>query len=61
MLLIRVIATFLAAAVGAAIVMFLVTRNPRWLRIAWQAIRFGVLILLIAFGFYALERFLLIV
>lgn len=60
MLLVRVIAGLLAITVGSAIVMFLVTRNRLWLRFAWQTLRLGLLVLLISFGFYALERFLLI-
>ncbi|HUF19578.1 MAG TPA: hypothetical protein VMP00_02380 [Burkholderiales bacterium] len=60
MLLVRVIAGLLAITVGSAIVMFLVTRNRRWLRFAWRTLRLGILVLLISFGFYALERFLLV-
>jgi hypothetical protein len=60
MLLVRVIAGLLAITVGSAIMMFLVTRNRRWLRFAWQTLRLGLLVLLISFGFYALERFLLV-
>jgi hypothetical protein len=60
MLLVRVIAGLLAITVGSAIVMFLVTRSRRWLRFAWQTLRLGMLVLLISFGFYALERFLLV-
>jgi hypothetical protein len=57
---VRVIAGLLAITVGFAIVMFLVTGNGRWLRFAWQTLRLGMLVLLISFGFYALERFLLV-
>jgi hypothetical protein len=60
MRLVRLLATLFAAAALASVVLFLVTGQRRWLRLGWRIIRPGILILLIAFGFYALERFLLV-
>jgi hypothetical protein len=40
--------------------MFLATRSPRWLRLAWRGIQVGILVSLVALGFFVLERFLLV-
>ena len=61
MLVARILAGLLVAALGVAGVMYLLTRNPRWLRLAWQLLRVGLFVLLVFLAFFALERFLLVV
>jgi hypothetical protein len=60
MLVARILAALLVATLGVTGVMYLATRNPRWLRLSWQIIKVGLFILVIFLAFFALERFLLI-
>lgn len=60
MLAFRIFGILLIGLLGTAILTFLITKDPRWLRFARQSLRFGVIILLILMSFYALERFLLV-
>jgi hypothetical protein len=48
------------AALGVTGAMYLLTRNPRWLRLAWQLLKVGLFLLVVFLVFFALERFLLI-
>lgn len=56
MLALRVIALLVVLTVGASVVTFLVTRDRRWLRFAFQAFKYGVVIALMIVGLLALER-----
>jgi len=57
----RIIGGLLIIIIGAALVVFLVTRDKRWLRFVRQTAWFGLIILLIFLGLYALERLILVV
>lgn len=61
MLVARILAGLLVAGLGVTGVMYLLTRNPRWLRLAWQLLKVGLLLLLVFLAFFALERFLLVI
>ena len=41
--------------------MYVVTRERRWLRFAWQAFKYAVIVVLIVLAFLALERLILAV
>jgi len=56
MLALRVIALLVLLTVGASVVTFLVTRDRRWLRFAFQAFKYGVVVALMIVGLLALER-----
>jgi hypothetical protein len=43
--------------ISASIVMFLLTRDPRYSRFAWQVVRFIVYVLLVFGVLYLFERF----
>jgi hypothetical protein len=60
MLVLRLLGALLIVVVGAAAVVYIVTKDRRWLRFARQSLVFGVVILLIFLALYALERLLLI-
>ena len=47
MLALRIIGLLVALTVGASVVTFLVTRDRRWLRFAFQAFKYGVLVALL--------------
>jgi hypothetical protein len=40
----RFVAVIALAIIGVAVVAYLVTRNPRWLRFAWQVFKFGAVL-----------------
>jgi hypothetical protein len=61
MLALRVIALLVVLTVGASVVTFLVTRDRRWLRFAFQVFKYGVVIALMIVGLMALERFFVVV
>lgn len=56
MLALRIIGLLVALTVGASVVTFLVTQDRRWLRFAFQAFKYGVLVALLIVGLLALER-----
>ena len=61
MLIARIFGGLLLIVLGMSGVMYLATRDRRWLRFAAQTLRIGALILLILFALYLLERFLLVI
>ena len=61
MMVARILAGLLVAALGVTGAMYLLTRNPRWLRLAWQLLKVGLFVLLVFLAFFALERFLLVI
>lgn len=44
MIVLRFVAVIALAIIGVAVVAYLVTRNPRWLRFAWQVFKFGAVL-----------------
>jgi hypothetical protein len=60
MLIARIVAGLAVIVLGAALLTFLVTKDRRWLRFVAQAFRLFLVILLIIFALYALERFFLV-
>ena len=61
MLVARLLGTLLVITLGVMLVMFLVTREPKWLRYAGRVLLIGAVITLIFIGIYFLERFLLVI
>jgi hypothetical protein len=61
MLVARLLGTLLVITLGVMLVMFLVTREPKWLRYAGRVLLIGAVITLIFIGLYVLERFLLVI
>jgi membrane protein YdbS with pleckstrin-like domain len=61
MLVARLLGTLLVITLGVMLVMFLVTREPKWLRYAGRILLIGAVITLIFIGIYFLERFLLVI
>lgn len=57
---VRLALALLLAWLAVTGLMYLVTRNSRWLRFAWRGIQIGILICLFGLGFLVLERFLLV-
>ena len=57
----RVIGFLVLVAIGASLVTYLVTRDRRWLRFAWQTLKYSLILTLIVLAFLALERIVLAV
>ena len=54
------LAGFLALIViGASLVTYLTTKDPRWLHLGWQALKYSLILALIVIAFLALERLIL--
>ena len=56
MLVLRILGALIVISVGASAAVYLVTKDRRWLRFSWQILKFGLIILLIIFALFALER-----
>jgi len=61
MLIARLLGILLVITLGAMLVMFLVTRQRRWLTYFSRVLLVGLVITLIFIGIYLLERFLLVI
>ncbi|HEX6004917.1 MAG TPA: hypothetical protein VFZ14_13075 [Burkholderiales bacterium] len=60
MLLLRLVGALALIAIGAALVGYLFSRNPRYLRAAWRIFQFTVVFGIVVLAFYVLERLLLV-
>jgi len=56
---IRLIGILVLLAIGLALVLYLFTRNRRFLAIAWRIFQFAVVLLLVFMGLFVLERLLM--
>jgi hypothetical protein len=48
-------------AVAAGLTLYLITRNRRYLTLAWRVVQFGFIFLLVFVTLYALERMILVI
>jgi hypothetical protein len=55
----RLLGVLLLLAIGLALVLYLLTRNRRFLTFAWRTFQLGVVLLIVALGVLVLERLLL--
>lgn len=60
MLILRLIGVLALIAVGAALLLYVFTRNRRYLSVAWRVFQFAALFAIVAMAFYVIERLLLI-
>ena len=58
LIVIRLLGFLAIATVGASVLAFLLTRNRRWLRFAYQVLRLSVVAGIVLVLLYALERIL---
>lgn len=56
MVLLRLAAYLLAAVIGAALLLYLLTGRRNYLRVAGRSLGFGVVLALVFVAFYVLER-----
>jgi hypothetical protein len=58
LIVIRLLGFFAIATIGAALLAYLITRNRRWLRFAFQVLRLAVVAGVVMVLLYMLERLL---
>lgn len=56
-MLIRLALLFSILLIGSAMVLYLITRDPRYQRLVWQVVRFMAYVLLVFGALYLLERY----
>lgn len=61
MLVARLLGIVLLITLGVAVILFIATKDRKWLRIFGRILGAGGVILLIFIGIYFIERFLLVV
>lgn len=61
MLVLRVVGFLLLITIGAALVTYLLTKNRRYLTLAWQVLKYGMVMAVIVLVFLLLERLVLVI
>jgi len=61
MLALRIAATLAVLATAAGIVLYLVTRDRKYLRLAFEVFKYAVIFALLVFGLLVLERAIVLV
>jgi len=61
MLLLRILGFLLLITIGGGIVMFVITKNRRYLTFTKQAIKYGIILAIVVLAFLVLERVVLVV
>ncbi|HEV8517252.1 MAG TPA: hypothetical protein VGQ54_01675 [Burkholderiales bacterium] len=61
MFVLRLIGFLLLITIGASLVTYLLTRNRRYLTFAWQVLKYGVVMAIIALAFLLFDRLVMIV
>ena len=59
MILVRLLLFLALATIGAALLMYLVKRDRRYLRFVWQVVKFTIFVLAAVFVMFAAERLLM--
>jgi hypothetical protein len=60
MVVLRFVGMLAVITVGAALVLFLFTRNRRYLNFAWRVFQFSVIFAMVVMALYVLERLVLV-
>ena len=61
MFVLRVVGFLVLITIGASLVIYLFTRNRRYLTIAWQVLKYGMLMAIIVLTFLLFERLVLVI
>lgn len=59
--LLRIVGFIVLLVIGAGVAMYLFTGDRRWLRFAWQVLKYALLVAAVALAFLVLERLILAV
>lgn len=61
MVVLRLVGILALITVGAAVALYLFTRNRRYLTFAWRAFQFAVIFVMVLMALYVLERLVLVI
>jgi len=61
LVIVRLIGILVLLAIGLALVLYLFTRNRRFLTTAWRIFQFGVILLIVFMALFVLERLIMYV
>ena len=61
MLVLRIVGFLVLIAIGASFVMYLLTRNRRYVTFAWQVFKYGMVMAIIVLTFIVFERVVLVI
>ncbi|MEK7231255.1 MAG: hypothetical protein AAB115_04460 [Pseudomonadota bacterium] len=61
MFVLRGVGFLILITVGASLVTYLLTRNRRYLTFAWQVLKYGMVIAIVALTFILFERLVLVI
>jgi hypothetical protein len=61
MLVLRIVGFILLITIGASLVMYVFTRNRRYVTFAWQILKYGMVMAIIVLSFILLERLVLVI
>ncbi len=61
MLVLRIVGFLILITIGSSLVMFLLTRNRRYVTFAWQVLKYGMVMAIIVLTFILFERLVLVI
>lgn len=61
MFVLRVVGFLVLITIGASLVIYLFTRNRRYVTFAWQVLKYGILMAIIVLTFLLFERLVLVI
>ena len=61
MFVLRLVGFLLLITIGASLVTYLLTRNRRYLTFAWQVLKYGMVMAIIALAFLLFDRLVMVV
>jgi len=57
----RVVGFLILITIGASLVTYVLTRNRRYLTFAWQALKYGMVMVIVVLTFILFERLVLVI
>ena len=61
MFVLRIVGFLVLITIGAAFVMYLLTRNRRYVTFAWQVLKYGTVMAIVVLTFMLFERLILVI
>ncbi|MBI2289186.1 MAG: hypothetical protein HYU73_02380 [Betaproteobacteria bacterium] len=61
MFVLRVVGFLILITIGASLVTYVLTRNRRYLTFAWQALKYGMVMVIVVLMFILFERLVLVI
>ena len=61
MLVLRIVGFLVLITLGSSLLMYLLTRNRRYVTFAWQVLKYGMVLAIVALVFVLFERLVLVI